>query len=628
MLLKQSTKCNQQTPLHMELLNINEHPWHMHDDKTMEIIYVLQGSLRCSLSIYSSILQAGDIAVVNTETLHHYNSSDDNIVLICHLYLNHFSSLMPEIENTLIICNSASAAEFDKHYELLKNAFAKTAAHYFNIKPPAQDELMDSCINFLSTLYNHFNYLAHDGASIRNENTMKKRPLQAERIKRVMHYIYENIAGNIRLEDIAAKEYISKYYLSHLISDFLSMPLRDYLGMVRAICAQDYLYATDMTLGEIASAVGFSSTEIFRKAYLKNTGFTPTEDRKRACGHTLNDIPLSDSDVLTYMDISDIAPFMHLKNVGNASVNSLENKSYHTEAVSISFCETASRAVNASWDTVLIEDPRQLLSFHTLGALSMLRDHHCFSKICVPKDSLLSFYSAFGSWDMIGTVLKVIKEDGFSLLIHGSDGNEFESLTGFSRQFAGPEIVFSPESMPSPGKFSNPACPISITAGHLQNAVSYPTLYKNKLNVPFMFDSNNLKTSAFYAYTFLNRMLPEFLYADDGCYVTRAENKAAILLYNNRSADEDGNGIQKYMFKLKHLERKYLYKSFIIDDSYESASAIFQNLALGKPADLELQRQLNIAAEPAMEVDVIESLLEYNLFLSSIPKTIRLIEIE
>ena len=143
-----------------------------------------------------------------------------------------------------------------------------------------------------------------------------------------------------------------------------------------------------------------------------------------------------------------------------------------------------------------------------------------------------------------------------------------------------------------------------------------------------MFDSNNLKTSAFYAYTFLNRMLPEFLYADDGCYVTRAENKAAILLYNNRSAGEDGNGIQKYMFNLKHLEKKYLYKSFIIDDTYESASAIFQNLALGKPADLKLQRQLNIAAEPAMEVDVIESLLEYNLFLSSIPKTIRLIEIE
>lgn len=229
---------------------------------------------------------------------------------------------------------------------------------------------------------------------------------------------------------------------------------------------------------------------------------------------------------------------------------------------------------------------------------------------------------------MIGTVLKVIKEDGFSLLIHGSDGNEFESLTGFSRQFAGPEIVFSPESMPSPGKFSNPDSPVSITADHLQNAVSYPTLYQNKLNVPFMFDSSNLKTSAFYAYTFLNRMLPEFLYVDEGCYVTRAENKAAILLYNNRSAGEDGNGIQKYMFKLKHLERKYLYKSFIIDDTYESASAIFQNLALGKPADLELQRQLNIAAEPAMEVDVIESLLEYNLFLSSIPKTIRLIEIE
>lgn len=591
MVLIQPTKCSKEIPLNIEILNIKEHPWHMHD--TLEVVYVLKGSLECGISIYPSVMNQGDIAVVNTETLHHYKGSEDNAVLICHISLDHFSDIIPEIENTLIICNSGAAVEYDKHYDILKELLANIFLFYFDLKTPHQNDLMDSCVSFLSALYNHFNFLAHDGAAIHSENIMKQRPLQAERVKRVMKYMYDNLGSKLSLEEIAAQEYVSKYYLSHLTSEFLKMPFREYLSMTRAVYAQDHLYGTDKPLSEVAASCGFSSTEAFRKAYLKYVGVSPAEDRKRIAGHTIKDLPLSDSDALSTIPLDEIAMLMGIKSYHSADVNTMPDTDYSVTSVPIDFSELTTEAVKYFTDTVWLSEPHQLLSFHTLEALENLHYYKMFSKLFVDSDTLTQLYSTFGSWDFCGSFLRSLKEMGFSLITDTC----IDSLFDFSEQINGPEIQIS------------------------QNA-DCPAIYKDTSERTHLFDEKNHKTKEFFLYYFLSKMLPNVLYTDDCCCLTYSDDKLSILLYSKPDA-----GIRKYMFNMKHLSRNYICRTHKISKHYQSEIDIYKELSIETSTDEELAKVIGIKALPDVELSTISGLSEYNLFLSLPPDTVMLIEL-
>lgn len=593
MLLAQTTKCDPENPLTMELINISEHPWHMHDK--LEVIYVLKGTLKCGISIYPSEMKSGDIAVINTETLHHFTGDNNNIVLMCHIDLEHFSNIIPEIENTLIICNSGAAVEYDKHYDIIKELVAKLFLFYYELKPQKQDELMDSCVDFLSALYNHFNFLQHDGTAIHSENTMKQRPLQAERVKRVMKYMYDNMGSHVSLEDIAAKEYVSKYYLSHLVSEFLKMPFREYLSMTRSVYAQDHLYGTDKPLSEIADICGFSSTESFRKAYIKYAGMTPSEARKRIVGHTIKDIPLSHEDVLSYMAVEDISALMGVKPYHDTNTIAFRNASYPVTNIHVNFAELHGQVAENMWDTVWLNDPQQILSFRMLGALAELHRCRLFNHVFVESKSLEHLYSVFKNWDFAGSFLSCLKENNFTLLIDRHT-EIIDSFIEFSCHINGPEI-------------------------HIRQRPECPALYKTT-DTSYLFDESNHKTKAFYIYYFLNNLLPYRLYADDSCCVTHSDNRLSIMLYSKPDA-----GIRKYMFNLKHLTRNYICRTFKINEHYESETDIYRALAISDTTDKELAEIISRKAHPEVELSIINGLPEYNLFLSLPPDTVMLIEL-
>ncbi len=617
MVLNHPTKCNPSNPLNMELININEHPWHMHH--TMEIIYVLKGSLECNISIYPSVMNAGDIAVVNAETLHYYKGSEDNIVLLCHIDLSRFNGFIPDISDTLIICNSAAAVEYDRHYNLLKSALTEVFSCYFGLKASAQDELMDRCVDFLSILYNHFNFLQHEGAAIHSENLMKQRPLQADRVKRVMKYIYENLDSHITLEDIAAKEYVSKYYLSHLTSEFLKMPFREYLNMTRAVYAQDFLYGTDLSLSEIAASCGFSSTEAFRKSYLKYVGISPADDRKRIAGHTVKDIPVSDSDALIDTDIEDIAVIIGIKAYHTASANLLQDSMYPVTSIPVSFASFDEKPVTNTWDTVVIDDARYITSYRTLSALDDLHYYGLFSKVFIPANILSEAYTLYGDWDFAGTFLDRMKSNSFTL-VTDRHSEIIDSLLEFCSVITGPAVQVDPEVTCADNAVHRTSA--DVISSHLSCRGTLPSLFKNGSDMPYLFDRYNHKTKNYYVYYFLNKMLSSEFYSDDCCYITHSDDRLSILLYSGPDS-----GIRKYMFNLKHLARNYICRTFKINEQYESEEDIYTNLSLNADADNEMTEIVRVKALPDVDLDTIAGLPEYNLFLSLPPDTVMLVEL-
>ena len=66
-----------------------------------------------------------------------------------------------------------------------------------------------------------------------------------ERISRIITYIYQYYAEKITLEDLAAMEHLSEFYISHIIKDCTGMNFREFLCFARVEWSEIQLLDTN-----------------------------------------------------------------------------------------------------------------------------------------------------------------------------------------------------------------------------------------------------------------------------------------------------------------------------------------------------------------------------------------------
>lgn len=99
-------------------------------------------------------------------------------------------------------------------------------------------------------------------------------------IRQAKEYIYHNYSHPIRLEDIAAAVYLSPAYLSNIFKKVTGKNLVNFINEYRVEQAKKLLVSTNMTVEEIANAVGFDSHRYFGNIFRKTLGIKPSEYRK------------------------------------------------------------------------------------------------------------------------------------------------------------------------------------------------------------------------------------------------------------------------------------------------------------------------------------------------------------
>ncbi len=82
------------------------------------------------------------------------------------------------------------------------------------------------------------------------------------------------------LARLAEEYHMSASYLSHLFKDVTGVSVMEYLAACRMQTAKKYLATTELSIGEIVSACGFSDDSNFSRSFKVRTGQTPTEFRK------------------------------------------------------------------------------------------------------------------------------------------------------------------------------------------------------------------------------------------------------------------------------------------------------------------------------------------------------------
>ena len=101
-----------------------------------------------------------------------------------------------------------------------------------------------------------------------------------ETVEQICAYLAANYQQKFSLTDVAARFYLSPYYLSRLFRRVTGQSIVDYINGRRIEAAQHLLETTDLNISAVAEQTGFTSAAHFRRVFRETMGVGPLQYRK------------------------------------------------------------------------------------------------------------------------------------------------------------------------------------------------------------------------------------------------------------------------------------------------------------------------------------------------------------
>ena len=92
-------------------------------------------------------------------------------------------------------------------------------------------------------------------------------------------YINEHFHEPLQMSEVAGKLYLSTAYFSRLFKEKIGMTFSDYLASCRVERARQLLATTDLSISEVANAIGYQEANSFSRLFKTRTGQSPSEYR-------------------------------------------------------------------------------------------------------------------------------------------------------------------------------------------------------------------------------------------------------------------------------------------------------------------------------------------------------------
>jgi AraC-like DNA-binding protein/ligand-binding sensor protein len=100
-------------------------------------------------------------------------------------------------------------------------------------------------------------------------------------IRQSIYYIHQNYTENMTLETVAGHVHLSPSYFSSLFNKQTGLSFTSYVSRLRVERAKKLLKKTEMSLIDIATALGFGSQSYFSSVFKKHVGESPKQYRQR-----------------------------------------------------------------------------------------------------------------------------------------------------------------------------------------------------------------------------------------------------------------------------------------------------------------------------------------------------------
>lgn len=267
------------------------HAPHLHMHDFIEIAYVASGRGIHRVGENEYNVSKGDLFIINYNVPHEFRSLPDT----AHPYLSVYNCIFRPrfIDYSLINCRDFNditwhflfrslfpdEAEQRVDIKLLENDSLEMEALYekmhreYHMREEGYIEILRAyVIELLVSIFRQYR--------IQLKNSGKPPAKKSTVIEKAIEYLKQNYSSNIRLEDIAAKAFLSYSYFGRLFKEYTGMTVSEYIQKLRMEEACRLLKSTSKKVTDIASDVGYTDIKFFYSVFRKVTGKTPAEYRK------------------------------------------------------------------------------------------------------------------------------------------------------------------------------------------------------------------------------------------------------------------------------------------------------------------------------------------------------------
>ncbi len=280
-MLKEKNYYKEGLPVNVITANISEYPIHFHDD--MEVVYVLEGTVGMKNGYYSYTLNPGDIFILNGREIHSFHHTDEpNMVMMLQLDIGFFSKYYGNLRNSFFVTDMKD--EEDESLEALRHILGRIMVDILDKGYGYEYKVIEGAHNLIANLMANFQYFTMEDGRFVNETKNIGNKILAGRLNRITDYMYENFGRRLTLNEIAEREHLSIYYLSHVIKEATGLSFQELLSFIRVEESEKLLLGSNKKIGAISEESGFSAIRYYIKYFTKWFGMHPLEYRKKFTG--------------------------------------------------------------------------------------------------------------------------------------------------------------------------------------------------------------------------------------------------------------------------------------------------------------------------------------------------------
>ena len=281
-MLKERITFKSELPVNVLVADIEEYPIHFHDE--LEMVFVLKGHVKLRNGYYNYDLKQGDIFTLNDREIHSFSriGNQENMVMLLQMDLTYFSRYYNNLKNNFFVTDMED--DDDESLDILRKFLAKIMMDILEKGFGYEQKVIESTHNLIASLQADFQYFVMEDGRFVNEAKKKGNKILAGRLNRITDYMYDNYYRKLTLKEIAEKEHLSIYYLSHVIKEATGLSFQDLLNFIRVEESEKLLLGTGKRIGAIAEETGFSAVRYYVKHFETWFHMHPAEYRKKFTG--------------------------------------------------------------------------------------------------------------------------------------------------------------------------------------------------------------------------------------------------------------------------------------------------------------------------------------------------------
>lgn len=275
-------------PLYSSVINLDAKSTilncHWHDE--FEFIIVTSGKVIFQVENSSYELNEGEIIVIGPRELHSAYIVNSNKACMC-------KSLNFNCE--MLSSKSSDAIQIKFINPLINNQL--NLPHHLTCKNETEKAIKTYLLDLISVLNSKesnfelasksYLYMIFSKIMLMvsykdtNESINAHNTNKIDDFKHILNYIHANYNKPITIKELASELKISEGHFCRTFKSFTFKTPIDYINYYRITKAQDFLVNSDKKILEISLDVGFNNLSYFINIFKKNTGYTPSDFRKK-----------------------------------------------------------------------------------------------------------------------------------------------------------------------------------------------------------------------------------------------------------------------------------------------------------------------------------------------------------